>query len=66
MKTRGSLGRQKGKERPTTGSPRSTHTDNEGGRRRKNVYWTSVGSAALSESEASNYTYTKVLEKIND
>ena len=31
----------------------------------KNVYSTSVGSAALPGSEASNYTYTKVHEKIN-
>ena len=36
-KTRGTLG-EKGKERPTTDSPRSTHTDNEGRRRRRNVY----------------------------
>ena len=31
----------------------------------KNVYSTLVGSAALPGSEASNYTYTKVHEKIN-
>ena len=35
-------------------------------RRRKNVYLTSVGSAALPESEASNYTYTKVQQKTTE
>ena len=35
-------------------------------RRRKNVYLTSVGSAALPESEASNYTYTKVQRKTTE
>ena len=32
----------------------------------KNVYLTSVGSAALPESEASNYTYTKVQRKTTE
>ena len=32
----------------------------------KNVYSTSVGSAALPESEASNYTYTKVQQKTTE
>ena len=65
IKTRGILG-EKGKGRPTTGSPRCTHSNNEGRKTTKNVYSTSVGSAALPESEASNYTYTKVQRKATE
>ena len=63
LETRGIWGR-KGKEDPQqvphdARTPTTKETT-------KNVYLTSVGSAALPESEASNYTYTKVQRKTTE
>ena len=53
------------KERPTE-VPHDARTPTTKETTTKNVYSTSVGSAALPESEASNYTYTKVQRKTTE
>ena len=63
IETRGIWGR-KGKKDPQQ-VPHDARTPTTTGKTNKNVYSTSVGSAALPGSEASDYTYTKVHEKIN-
>ena len=65
IKTRGIWGEGKGKKDPQQGSPRCTHRQRREKTARK-VYSTSVGSAALPGSEASNYTYTKVQRKTTE
>ena len=61
------FGGEKGKGRKDPQQvPHDARTPTTKGRRRENVYLTSVGSAALPESEASNYTYTKVQRKTTE
>ena len=61
------MGEEKGEEKKDpTQVPHDARTPTTKGRRRENVYLTSVGSAALPESEASNYTYTKVQRKTTE
>ena len=61
------LGERKGKERKIHNRFPTMHAHRQ--RREKttkNVYSTSIGSAALPGSEASNYTYTKVQRKTTE
>ena len=61
------LGERKGKEGKIHNKFPTMHAHRQRRRRRrKNVYLTLVGSAALPESEASNYTYTKVQRKTTE
>ena len=67
LETRGIWGKRTGKKRKIPQQvPQDARTPTTKGRRRENVYLTSVGSAALPESEASNYTYTKVQRKTTE
>ena len=66
IETRGIWGK-KGKERKDPQQvPHDARTLTTKGTTTKSVYSTSVGSAALPESEASNYTYTKVQRKTTE
>ena len=59
------MGERKGKEGKIHNKFPTMHAHRQR-RTTKNVYSTSVGSAALPESEASNYTYTKVQRKTTE
>ena len=60
-------GRERGRnERSHNKVPHDARTPTTKETTTKNVYLTSVGSAALPESEASNYTYTKVQRKTTE
>ena len=63
----GIWGKRKGKKRKIPQQvPHDARTPTTKETTTKNVYLTSVGSAALPESEASNYTYTKVQRKTTE